>query len=320
MLGFKVKDKPQTPEERRDKKEKENLAREIANSIDMDLLRRRHHLEEKVDDNMDFLVYAEDWIEEKREVADIRIYRAVLSKLREFSGPTLYCYEIDEPFLEKFFNFLNRSLNGITPHNYMKKLKMIIKAAKKEKHFYEDPTENLRLKKGKSAEKNFLTLDEIRLLYQTPCSNNQVKRAALFACNTGLRFCDIKLVKWGNINDRTLNITQAKTKVPVSILLNENALNLLGKRLNNDELIFPLGSHTGVSKAIKNWVQNAGINKAITFHCFRVSFATNLLNTGCDVATASKLLGHTSLMNTDRYLRISEMQKQTATEKLSIII
>ncbi len=275
---------------------------------------------DRVNAEIDFIEFANDWISDTEGIIDIRIYRAAINKLKQFSGSTLYCYEIDEAFLEKIYRYLHKSLTGITPHNYMKKLKIIIKAAKKNNHFYEDPTENLKLKKGKSAEKEYLTFDEIKLLYQTPCSNALVKRAALFACNTGLRFCDIIRLNWGNINDKTLNIIQAKTKVPVTIILNDNAITLAGNRKGSNDLIFPLCSHTGVLKSIKKWVADAGISKKITFHCFRVSFATNLMNTGCDVAITSKLLGHTSLMNTDRYIRISEMLKQTATEKIPTFI
>ena len=320
MLGLKVKRVPQTPEDRRRRKELENLAREIANKIDTDLLKGKLRMEEKKDLNVDFIKFSNEWIRNSEGIIDIRIYRAAISKLKLFSGESLYCYEIDEGFLERFYRYLHRSLTGVTPHNYMKKLKIIIKAAKKSNHFYEDPTENLKLKKGKSAEKDYLTFEEINLLHRTTCSNELVKRAALFACNTGLRFCDIVRLNWGNINDRTMNIIQAKTKVPVTIILNENALALAGKRKENHELVFPLCSHTAVLKSIRKWVKDAGINKKITFHCFRVSFATNLMNTGCDVAIASKLLGHTSLLNTDTYIRISEMLKQTATEKFPSFI
>ncbi len=315
MLGFKVKCKPKSAEEKHDRKEKENLAKQIANQMDLDMMRGKFHLEEKINCNVDFIDFANAWINDSDGIIDIRTYRATINKLKQFGGTTIYCWQMDETFLGKFYRFLQRSLNGITPHNYMKKLKIIIRAAKKNNHFYIDPTENLPLKKGKCTDKEYLTFDEIGLLFKTPCNNDLVKKAALFACNTGLRFCDIKLLNWGNINGRILNIIQAKTKVPVTIILNDNAVALVGSRKANTDLIFPLGSHTGVLKSIKKWVKDAGISKAITFHCFRVSFATNLMNTGCDVAVTSKLLGHTSLVNTERYIRVSEMLKQTAIEK-----
>lgn len=315
MLGFKVKKNPKSFDEKHDRKEKIALAQEVAKEHDYNLVSRKLEIRKKVNENVDFIEFANNWINESDGILDIRIYKAAVKKLKKFGGNAIYCYEIDEVFLEKFWRYLNKELNGITPHNYMKKLKILIKAAKKNLHFFEDPTEHLSLKKGKCAEKEYLNFDEINQLNQTDCNNETVKRAALFACNTGLRFCDIKELTWTNINGKTLNIVQAKTKVPVSIVLNENAISLVGERGKSNELIFPLPSHTAVLKSIRQWVKAAGIEKSITFHCFRVSFATNLLITGCDVATASKLLGHTSLLNTDRYIRISESLKQTATDQ-----
>lgn len=320
MLGLKVKCIPKSAEEKHQRREKENLAKEIAKQLELDLMKGKYHIEKKVDTAVDFVEFANTWIDETEGIMDIRVFRSAVNKLKQFGGNVIYCYEIDQEFLIKFYNFLKSSLNGVTPHNYMKKIRRIIKAAKKSNHFFDDPTEDLKLKKGKCADKECLTFDEIKTLFHTPCSNQLVKRASLFACNTGLRFCDIICLKWSNINDNRLNIVQAKTKVPVTIILNDDALALAGVRKASTDLIFPLGSHTGVLKSIKKWVKDAGITKAITFHCFRVSFATNLITMGCDVAITSKMLGHTSLVNTERYIRVSEMLKQTAIEKFPSIV
>lgn len=130
----------------------------------MKLLKGKLRMEEKVNTEVDFIEFANNWIKDTDGIIDIRIYRGAVNKLKQFGGSSLYCYEIDEAFLDRFYRDLHRSLTGFTPHNYMKKLKIIIKAAKKNNHFYEDPTENLKLKKGRSAEKDYLTFDEIKLL------------------------------------------------------------------------------------------------------------------------------------------------------------
>ena len=140
--------------------------------------------------------------------------------------------------------------------------------------------------------------------------------AFLFSCLTGLRFCDIIVLKWSNIQNKELNITQQKTNLPVSINLNESAIAILGAPAGIDDLVFNLPSHTSCLKNLKVWCKKAGITKKITWHCARHSFATGIIYYGADVKNASSLLGHSSLAYTDRYVRIVEKLKEKAVENL----
>jgi site-specific recombinase XerD len=63
-------------------------------------------------------------------------------------------------------------------------------------------------------------------------------------------------------------------------------------------------------------MERAEIDKKITWHCARHSFGTNLLVHGADVFVTSKLLGHTSLKHTQRYVRAAEEMKRDALNKL----
>ncbi|NEU65467.1 tyrosine-type recombinase/integrase [Spirosoma agri] len=58
------------------------------------------------------------------------------------------------------------------------------------------------------------------------------------------------------------------------------------------------------------------INRTVTFHVARHSFATNLLIYETDVKTVSSLLGHTSLEHTHKYVRVVESLKQNAVNRL----
>ena len=84
-------------------------------------------------------------------------------------------------------------------------------------------------KKSLGLSKDVLTSEEIQILANTYCGNPEVKRAFLFACFTGLRYCDVKEVTWGHINNQNLKIKQAKTGKPVSINLNTTAQKLIGE-------------------------------------------------------------------------------------------
>ena len=81
-------------------------------------------------------------------------------------------------------------------------------------------------------------------------------------------------------------------------------------------IIFDLRNNTQICNAIKKWVQKAGINKHITFHCARHTFATMCLTYDVDIYTVSKLLGHRDIGSTQIYAKLIDKKKDEAIDKL----
>jgi integrase/recombinase XerD len=315
--GLKVKQHPQTEIDKRDKKEKLAIAEEIKHKMYNDLIRGEYHLMEKHHTEKDFFEIAADYIAQHQGLKDIRMFKSALAKLKMFHGKkSLPCFEMTENYMKKFAAFLKQNLNGATPNNYLKKLKQMIKEAIEDKFFREDPTKNITINMKMFRQKAVLTLDERKALWATPCNNDTVKRGFLFCCQTGLRFCDVIGLKWRHIDKDVLNLVQQKTKVPVTVALNGDAIELLGMRQDPDQLIFPLPSHTGCLKWLRIWCKAAGITKRVTWHVARHTFATSLIENGVDVSIASKLLGHTTITHTQLYVRVSEDLKEQAINKL----
>ena len=86
-----------------------------------------------------------------------------------------------------------------------------------------------------------------------------------------------------------------------------------------EEFVFKLPSANGANITVRAWVKRAGIKKHITWHNARHSFGTNWIETATDVVTASKLLGHTSLKHTYRYIDTADHLKRSAVKDLKSI-
>ena len=66
---------------------------------------------------------------------------------------------------------------------------------------------------------------------------------------------------------------------------------------------------TTVEVVLGEWMQEAGIQKHITYHCSRHTAATLLLTLGADLYTVSKILGHQSIRMTEVYAKIVDKKK-----------
>jgi integrase len=140
-----------------------------------------------------------------------------------------------------------------------------------------------------------------------------------------LRWCDVKDLTFANIDysNRLLKFEQNKTKghssaSGVVIPLNDGLITLIGKPTDNnrDAKIFTLPSHTMCLKALRRWVARAGIEKHITWHCARHSFAVNILNNQANIKTVASLLGHSGLKHTEKYTRAVDSLKKQAIDSL----
>ena len=176
----------------------------------------------------------------------------------------------------------------------------------------------------KTANNNrpYLEIDEVEALINTPCLNEVVKQAFLFACFCGLRISDVKSLKWkeikGGASGLVIEKEQVKTHQNILIPLNKQALQWMPERGNakDDDLVFDMPSYFTVNYDVKQWAKQAGIDKDVTFHIARHTFATTLLTLGADLYTTSKLLGHQNIRTTQIYAEVVNKKK---TEAISLM-
>lgn len=170
-------------------------------------------------------------------------------------------------------------------------------------------------------ERQFLTLDELRLLAATPCDNKLVERMFFFSCLTGLRFSDVVALRWSDVSKQgeftRIVFHQQKTGALEYLDISPQAEQYMGARGNASERIFPYSSTVSMlCKHLRVWTKKAGIGKHITFHCARHTFACLMLDLNTDLYTVSKLLGHRNISTTQIYAKIIDKNKQTAVARI----
>ncbi len=177
-----------------------------------------------------------------------------------------------------------------------------------------------------SPERVYLTSDELQKLSSTPCRRSDVRRAFLFSCMCGLRWSDVKALTWGEVKQSGesfwIETRMVKTQQMLYLPLSQDAIALTPERNDAPDSahVFVLPTLDCAESVIAQWVKDAGINKHITFHCARHTFATLLLTMGGDLYTTSKLLGHKNISTTQVYAKIVDEKKAQAVNLLNGIL
>ena len=235
--------------------------------------------------------------------------------------------QVDREYLTDFIAHLKKNLSPYSAHMYFCNLNTILNRAYRDDIIAENPVLKLdpKLKPKKpDADREYLSFDELKALMDTPCRNEVVKRAFLFSCFTGLRISDIETLTWNEIrrtNDGwQVEERQVKTKEIVAIPLSANALAQLPERGKPKDKVWPnLPGRANINYRIGRWVKDAGIEKHISFHCARHTFATLSLAFGADIYTVQSLMGHKDISSTQVYAKVVSSKKVEAVSLIPTI-
>lgn len=158
--------------------------------------------------------------------------------------------------------------------SYFRKLSACINHAYDERIIAVNPLRGIEGFKDAEVKRDYLTLEEVRKLAETPCRYPVLKRAFLFSCLTGLRKSDIQKLLWGDVQKfgefTRIIFKQKKTGGQEYLDISPQAEKYLGERGNPEDPVFTgftYGSWTSVE--LQRWSMTAGIKKNLTFHCFR---------------------------------------------------
>lgn len=252
----------------------------------------------------------------------------VIEYLNHIGRPNLSVKEVDKEFCKGFIAFLKtctqkdgiKKLGQTTQRLFINRFGSAMAMAVREGVIDSNPFLLLD-KKDKpqkaNAEKEFLTIEEIQKAIDTPCRYDMVKKAFLFCCFTGLRYSDMKCLKWSEIRtapdgvNQYIDHIQVKTKDRVTIPVSDETRRWMPERVDGIDTIFnelKITQET-VRVILTEWMEAAGIKKHITFHCSRHTAATLLLTLGASIYVVSKILGHKSVKMTEVYAKIVDKSK-----------
>ena len=323
-LKLYVYERPKNETEKKHNKETKMLGEAIRSARQLDVQSGDYGFMTARNNKKNFIAFFEAFAETKKNTSksNYESYLAILKYVRSFTGFDCTFGDVTENFCLDFRSFLldQDRLSNNTASAYFDKFKYVIKEAHRRKLLKENPAENIKSIKPEDTEREFLTFDELQRLYKTPFGYEDLRRASLFAALTGLRFCDIEKLTWQEIqhsaeNDFCIRFRQKKTKENETLPLNEQALDLLGERGADAEKIFKDLKYSQCVY-LPVWTLAAGIERKITFHAFRHTFATLQLTLGTDIYTIQKLLGHKNIQTTQIYARVIDEKKRDAVNKI----
>lgn len=297
----------------------------------------------------EFFVYAEKYLSSLKAGGKIGTYKrakTVITKLKEFTkGKHLFFDDFTVSFLKEYEDHLLINLRNKTNtvHANLKLIRTILNNATSEDLIQSESNPFNRYKlRTEATERAYLTEMELKAIEDLALPEksmiNHHRNIYVFAAYAGgMRVSDILKLKWSNFDGEKINIQIHKTKTQLSIKLPDAALQILnlyrGSSMNTtDSYIFPLLKihpnekdplkiHNAISSAtaytnkdLKKLSELAGINKHLSFHTSRHTWATRALRKGMRMEYVSKIMGHAAIKETQIYARIINAELDNAME------
>ena len=251
-------------------------------------------------------------------------YKSSRKRLAEFISTQLKKTDvpiqaINYKFLDSFDIFIKKDFNNQqnTAWNYHKHFRRVLNLAISLDYIDKNPYSKFKVGLDETH-REILSMEELQRLED---KNIQIERLSvvrdifIFACYTGLSFSDIaKLsrthLQHGADGKEWIIIDRSKTNNRCRIPILPKAREILNRyedypKISNKDILLPVLTNQKMNSYLKELGDICGINKNITMHIARHTFATSVtLSNGVPIETVSKILGHTSLKTTQIYAKV----------------
>ena len=256
--------------------------------------------------------------------ATLKNFKTCLAHLKEFLWKFHKKSDIDiqklEPSFLNDFDFFLRTKPNINNNSAVKHTKNLSKILKLcyQNNWIEKDLVIFYKGKFQEVNVNFLTEEEIRTIKNKDFIGsglNIVRDIFIFSCYTGLAYIDIfnltkEQITIGVDGNIWIITNRQKTGINSNIPLLPIAEEIIKKYENhplvsNSGKLLPVYSNQKVNEYLKTIADNCNINKKLTFHCARHTFATTVtLSNNVSMESVSKMLGHKSIKTTQHYAKI----------------
>lgn len=234
-------------------------------------------------------------------------------------------------FVTDFEHFLKvvRKCNHNSTLKYIRNFRKIINLSVKNDWLDRDPFKAYQVKL-RDTKRTFLNREELARLEEKSIEIERldnVRDVFVFCCYTGLSYVDVeKLTKHqivkGLDSEDWINVERTKTGSPSNIPILPKAKNLLLKYRNHPECLntgrlLPVISNQKMNAYLKELATLCGIEKKLTFHAARHTFATTVtLSNGIPLETVSAMLGHKNFRTTQIYAKVVQEKISSDMKKL----
>lgn len=256
-----------------------------------------------------FIDYVSERIDTRQDIrkSTKKNHRRLLSALHEFELIQNF-HDLTKQNILKYDEYLHtKNYTQTTIYTYHKVLKTYIHDAIIHDKIAYDPYLGLKVDKGKSKGRKYLTDDEILKIKRCeylPKSLENIRDLFIFQCYTGMGFSDLMNFDSNKLIERNgkyiYQDKRIKTDEEYYLVLLSPALEILKKY--NYQL--PKITNQQYNLRLKSVVAIAGIERKITSHMARHSFAVMCLNKGLSMESVSKMLGHTNTNTTQLYAKL----------------
>jgi integrase len=272
------------------------------------------------------------------------VYRLI--RHLEGYGADIFLKSIDAQWVEGFKKYLltapmpqrsktkvndpSRVISKQTADHMLQALGLVLKLAVRDRLITENPVEAIRGISVPEKIRDYLEVDELEALAGTPPPRGElgleIRKAFLFAVLTGLRISDLRSLTWQGISrtKKCIQKPQGKTGKIVIIPLTDSALDIIktGDTIPRyDAKVFPklTETKTSTNAILLKWAAAAGVQKRIGWHTARRTNATLLLESGADIATIARILGHSGTRVTLKYAQSPDKVRREAVNGLPAI-
>ena len=322
-----------TAKQKEDNKKNIELAEAIRSKRHLEIQNGLYGFHDKDKIKARFFDYFNMLMEKRRDSdGNYGNWKSALLHLKDYEKSEITFQQINKDWIDGFKDHLKKkakgknkkALSANTQFSYFSKLLAALKESVKDGIIVKNPANEVDGLKPAETHKEYLSFEELQLAFNAECDNQLLKTAFIFSALTGLRWSDIINLKWKNIfysndNGYLIRFEQEKTEGKEYLPISQDARDLLGEKGEESEAVFKdLKYSAWNNQKLREWLMRAGINRHITFHSARHTFATLQLTFGTDIYTVSKLLGHKNLKNTEIYAKIVNAKKRDAVNKISL--